>query len=167
VTDINKEKSSTVREIDGRLHSVHDVRDAAGKLITQIASPLKVELRLEDIAQLLGGAFMLGVPVSLTEEVWMLGETLPAGRILLILAVSLIFNALFVKMLFYRDNLTEYPADFFKRVCASYGIAFAVAMLLLTMIDMGPFDDPILALKRAVIIALPTSFAAISVDYIR
>ena len=110
---------------------------------------------------------MLGVPVALTEEVWMLGETLPAGRIFMIFVVSFLINAFYVKMLFYRDNLSEYPLDFVKRVCAAYGVALLVALLLLTLFDMGPLEDPILALRRAVIIAFPASFAAISVDYIR
>ena len=165
--DNNKKTNSNIQEINGRLHSIHDVRDAAGKLITQIASPLKVELKLEDVAQLIGGAFMLGVPVALTEEVWILGETLPAGRIFMIFVVSFLVNAFFVKMLFYRDNLAEYPLEFIKRVCAAYGVALLVALLLLTLFDMGPLEDPILALRRAVIIAFPASFAAISVDYIR
>lgn len=65
-----------------------------------MASPLRVEFKLEDIAQLIVGALMLGVPVALTEEVWNLGEVLSPVRILMIVAVSLAVNSFFVKVLF-------------------------------------------------------------------
>ena len=162
-----EEESSAVHEVDGRLHVVNEIRDEAGKLVTKIASPLKVEVKWEDLAQLIAGALMLGAPVAFTEEVWNLGERLSPVRIWMIFSLSFLVNAFFVWMLFYRDKLDKYWVDFIKRVCAAYGIAFLVALVLLTMIDKGPFDDPVLALKRAVLIAFPASFAAISIDYIR
>ena len=162
-----KQEEKITRTINGRLHSIHEIRDRAGELISQIATPLRVELKLEDIAQLIAGAIMLGVPVALTEEVWVLGETLPASRIWMIAVGSILVNAFFVKMLFYRDNLAKYPIQFISRVLASYTAALLVALVLLAMFDMGPLQDPMLALRRAVIIAFPASFAAISVDYIR
>ena len=70
-------------------------------------------------------------------------------------------------MLFYRDNLGEYWVDFLKRVFAAYTVALLVSLSLLALFDMGPLEDPVLALRRAVIIAFPASFAAITVDYIR
>jgi uncharacterized membrane protein len=166
MTDV-EQKEKTTRLIDGRLHSIHEIRDKAGELISHIATPLRVELKREDIAQLIAGAIMLGVPVALTEEVWVLGEMLPASRIWMIAVGSILINAFYVKMLFYRDNLAEYPFQFINRVLASYAAALLVALVLLTMFDMGPLQDPMLALRRAVIIAFPASFAAISVDYIR
>ncbi len=163
-----KEKhNQIVEEIDGRLHSIREVRDEAGELISRITTPLKVELKFEDIVQLIGGALMLAVPIALTEEVWILGDTLPAGRIFLITGLSLVINGFFIKMLFYRDNLGEYWVDFLKRVFAAYTVALLVSLSLLALFDMGPLEDPVLALRRAVIIAFPASFAAITVDYIR
>lgn len=166
--DIVKEKQNeVVEEIDGRLHTIRDIHDEAGKLLTQIATPLRAQLKFEDIVQLIGGALMLGVPVALTEEVWILGETLPTARIYLIVGLSLLINGVFIKILFYPGNLSEYPVEFIKRVCAAYVVALLVSLLLLALFDMGPLDDPVLALRRAVIIAFPASFAATTVDYIR
>jgi uncharacterized membrane protein len=161
------EPSKFVREINGRLHSITEIRDKAGKLISHVASPLKVELKFEDVVQLIVGALVLGVPIALTEEVWDLGDTLPAGRLYLIAGLSLVINGFFVKMLFYRDNLAEYWVDFIKRVFTAYGIALLVALMLLGLFDMGLLEDPVLALRRAVIIAFPASFAATAVDFIR
>jgi uncharacterized membrane protein len=161
------DKARAVRRIGGRLHVIDEIRDEAGKAITRVASPLRVEFLWEDLAQLFTGALMLAAPIAFTEEVWDLGEVLSADRILLIAGLSFLINALFVKMLFYPDNLSEYRFEFFKRVVAGYFIAIAASLLLLALIDKGLIDDPVLALKRAVIIALPASFAATAVDYIR
>jgi uncharacterized membrane protein len=166
----SKEKQTQgIRRIGGRLHSIDEIRNEAGELLSRVASPLRVEFKLEDVAQLIVGALMLGAPVALTEEVWNLGEALSLGRILMIVAVSLTVNAFFVKVLFYpkQTDLSEYRYQFIKRVIASYTIALLTALLLLDLIGMGLFIDPLLALKRAVIVALPASFAATAVDYIR
>jgi uncharacterized membrane protein len=164
----NKE-TQCIQRINGRLHSIDEIRSEAGELLSRVASPLRVEFKPEDIAQLIVGALMLGVPVALTEEVWNLGEVLSPQRILMIVAVSLAVNAFFVKVLFYpkQTDLSEYRYQFITRVVAAYAIALLTALLLLELIGMGLFIDPVLALKRAVIVALPASFAATVVDYIR
>jgi uncharacterized membrane protein len=167
MNDKAKNEPSNVHLVDGRLHTIEEIRDASGKLIANIASPLRVEVKWEDLVQLFAGALMLGAPVAFTEEVWVLGETLPPGRIVLIFFLSILINGFFVKMLFYRNNLSQYRVEFIKRVCAAYAVPLLVALLLLALIDQGPLDDPLLALRRAVIIAFPASFAAIALDYIR
>ena len=62
--------------VDGRLHLIHHVRDEAGNRITTVTGPLKVEFRIEDLAQLVAGACVMALPVALTEEVWNLGGTI-------------------------------------------------------------------------------------------
>jgi uncharacterized membrane protein len=164
----NEETQSTQR-INGRLHSIDEIRSEAGELLSRVASPLRVEFKPGDITQLIVGALMLGVPVALTEEVWNLGEALSPLRIFMIVAVSLAVNSFFVKALFYpkQTDLSEYRYQFIMRVFAAYAIALLTALLLLDIIGMGFLTDPVLAIKRAVIIALPASFAATAVDYIR
>jgi len=157
-----------VERIDGRLHSIHEVRDNAGKLLSQLAKPLQVELHGDDIAQLVAGACALAIPVAFTEEVWVLGSTLSSGRILLTAVTSVLTLAFFVRSLFYPGkDLHEYRFEFVKRVVVSYLTTLAVAMVLLTLIEKGPFDDLQLALRRAALIAFPASFAATAVDYIK
>ena len=105
--------------------------------------------------------------VALTEEVWVLGETLPGYRIMLIALASVVTLAFFIKALFYAEYSQEYRVEFVKRVVAAYTITLLVALILLFLIDKGPIEDPVLTLNRAVIIAFPASFAATAVDYIK
>jgi uncharacterized membrane protein len=106
---------------------------------------------------------MMGIPFAFTEEVWMLGETLPLGRVVLIWLVSVFTLAVFVHSLFYPEGISEHRRDFTLRVA----LAYTVTMNLLILIDKGPLDGALLAVKRAVLIAFPASFAAASVDYLK
>ena len=156
-----------VERIGGQLHEIHDVTNAAGELLTQLVTPLKVEIRWQDVAQLVVGALAMGVPVAFSEEVWNLGETLPPGRIALIAFVSIVVLAFFVYTLFYRGNVKEHAGKFAARVAIAYSVTLVVCLGILMLIDKGPLDDLALALKRAIIIALPASFAATAVDYMK
>jgi uncharacterized membrane protein len=160
-------ESQEIQRVGGRLHRISEVIDDDGTVISRVAAPLRVEFKLEDVAQLLTGALMLAVPVALTEEVWVLGEELPVFRIYLIAGLSLAVNAFFVKMLFYPGELWAFRVEFFKRVFVGYAIAVAAALIMLSLIGKGLLVDPYLAMRQAVIIALPASFAATAMDYIR
>ena len=88
--------SSQTHRIGGKLHVVEQLQDQAGNLISTVTRPLKVEFKLTDFFQLIAGATVLALPVSLTEEVWNLGGELSIGRALLILGVSLMTLAGFI-----------------------------------------------------------------------
>ena len=166
--DGQRQIATRIERRNGRLHSIHEVRDSAEGLLSQLAEPLQVELHGNDIAQLVAGACALAIPVAYTEEVWGLGSTLSSERILLVALASVVSLSFFVRSLFYPGrDLHEYRFEFVKRVLASYLTTLTVAMLLLILIDKGPFDDLALALRRAVLIAFPASFAATAVDYIK
>jgi uncharacterized membrane protein len=64
---------------DGRLHMAHYVIDEQGHKIAAVTGPLKVEFRIQDLAQLVAGACVMAMPISLAEEVWNLGTTLSLG----------------------------------------------------------------------------------------
>lgn len=162
----NSSTSSTHR-IGGRLHVVNQVRDKAGNLVSTVTLPLKVEFKLTDFIQLIAGAAVLALPVSLTEEVWNLGGELSMFRSLVILAVSLMTLAGFIWALFYGQRLPDYPDEFVKRGVSAYVVAFAVAFILLTLFDKAPLEDLALTLKRTILVAFPASFAATAVDFMK
>lgn len=158
-------RHSRIERIDGHLNEIREIRDSTGGVISQMVAPLHVELKWSDVAQLVVGALLLGVPVALTEEVWVLGETLAAGRIVVIALASITTLALFVGvLLFPNGKWREYPLQFTLRVTVAYLCTLLIALILLGLIGKGPISDPVLALKRAVIIALPASFAATAID---
>jgi uncharacterized membrane protein len=128
-------------------------------------SDLDSSLRARDVAELAIGACVIAFPVAVTEEVWNLGAELSLGRSLLIALATLVVVGALVWMLFYHGQEPEDRRHFLRRVFAAYGLSLLIAALLLTGIDrLELLTDPILALKRTILVAFPASFAATAVD---
>jgi uncharacterized membrane protein len=161
------DRHKTLHRVRGKLHSVHHLKDDAGRVISTVVRPLKVEFHLEDFGQLVVGAFVLALPLAFTEEVWDLGEDLSGGRIFAIFVASLIALALFIWTLFYQGEGDSYTGHFLKRVVAAYAATFCVALFLMILVDKAPLDDIQLTLSRVIIVSFPASFSATAVDFVK
>ena len=127
-----------------------------------------VELKPRDIMQIIVGASILAIPVGFTEETWNLGERLPLNNILALAIISMVFIALFVYFNFYRFQLKGYVFDYIRRVVAIYALSLIVVGILLTLIEKCPWGvDNILALKRMIIVAFPSSMSAAISDTLK
>lgn len=166
-----EEKLKTIRKIvrvGGLLKELLVVKDEGGKVLHRIWSPFMVEFDLKDALQVIIGAAILSIPVSLTEEVWSLGEKLPLKNVLGIFLVSLFFISAFVFFSFYKGSIKENRFEFIKRVIFTYLLSFGVVSILLTLIQQAPWStDWILAIKRVVIVAFPASMSGTLVDTLK
>lgn len=150
------------------LHRIIPIIDASGKVIQRVVKPLMVELRARDIVQVVVGASILAIPAGFTEETWNLGEQLPMANIIVIALTSVLFVGLFVYFNFYREYIHEYRWDFVKRVVVIYTMSLVVVGALLTLIGKCPWGvDNVLALKRIIIVALPSSLSAAVSDALK
>ncbi|MBN2721463.1 MAG: DUF2391 family protein [Campylobacterales bacterium] len=126
---------------------------------------MNFNINLEDIAQIIIGAFVLAVPISFSEEAWRLGETLPLFNLFLIVTLSVSFLALFAYQSVFQGNIVHRNFIFIFRVVVAYLITLCVVLLVLLSLDKFPLlTEPILAIKRLIIIAMPASMGAIVVD---
>ena len=168
----------TIKRIGGYLHKLSPVVDKTGKVINYVTTPLMVELKPRDIMQIVVGASILAIPVGFTEETWNLGERLPLNNVLALAIISIvivsrirtkvIFIALFVYFNFYRFQLKGYVFEYIKRTVAIYAISLIVVGVLLTLIDKCPWGtDNIVALKRMIIVAFPSSMSAAISDTLK
>jgi len=127
----------------------------------KMMEPVKSRFGLKNILQAIVGAILLAIPIGFTEETWRLGESLPMSNIIMILFFSLFFITLFA----YR-NLSKHKPGFYwydltKRVITMYIISFVIVTLLLWIIQRAPWGtDWVLALKRTIIVAFPSSLSA-------
>jgi uncharacterized membrane protein len=150
------------------LHRVIPILDASGKVIHRVVKPLMVEVRSRDLVQVVVGASILAIPAGFTEETWNLGEQLPLANVVALAVVSVVFIALFVYFNFYREYIRSYLWEFIKRVALIYILSLCVVALLLTLIGKCPWGlDNLLALKRIVIDALPSSLSAAVSDALK
>ncbi|MDJ0866518.1 MAG: DUF2391 family protein [Myxococcota bacterium] len=158
----------SIIQVGGRLHRLTPIVNRAGQVVHHAVTPLMVEIKSADLIQILVGAAVLSVPVSLTEEAWNLAEQLSTARIGVLAGVSLGLIAAFVYCNFYRHHLREHLGAYVTRVLLTFAASFFVAGLLLTLLDRCPWGtDDVLALKRIVIVAFPASMSAALSDSIR
>ncbi|MEH6735461.1 DUF2391 family protein [Shewanella sp.] len=127
--------------------------------------PVKSSFNAEDIGQIAVGAFALSVPIAFSEEAWRLSASLPALNLVLVVVLSLAFITLFAYQSVFQANIVKRRRAFLLRVIAAYILTLLVVSIVLLALDKLPLiTDPILALKRIILIAMPASMGAIIVD---
>ncbi|MGY0617034.1 DUF2391 family protein [Vibrio sp. FJH11] len=120
---------------------------------------------LEDASQVLVGAFALAVPISFSEEAWRLGESLPMTNLLMLLSLSVIFLSFFAYQSVFQSRIRHRVSIFIFRVVIAYSIAAIVVALVLLCLDKLPLlTEPLVAIKRVIVITMPASMGAIVVD---
>jgi len=138
------------------------------KVLHKVVSPLMLEFNPKDVLQVIVGSAILAVPVGFTEETWHLGESLPLQNIIYLLALSLLFISAFVYYNYYKEHISTHWDELLKRVISTYIISFLVVATLLTLIQRTPWStDWLLAFKRVVIVAFPSSMSAAVADMIK
>ena len=163
-----KIKETTIERIGGYLHRIVPIADKSGEIISYALKPLMLEFRARDIMQVVIGASLLAIPVSLTEEAWILGEILPTSNIILIAILSLLLISVFVYYNFYKVTLKGFVADFIKRIIGTYLISLLVVALILSIIQKCPWGlDNLLAIKRIIIVAFPAAMSGTLSDTIK
>lgn len=161
-------KETTIKRIGGYLHRVVPIADKSGEIISYALKPLMLEFKPRDIMQVIIGSALLAIPVSLTEEAWILGKTLPILNVSMIAILSLVLISVFVYFNFYKVTLKGYVIDFIKRIIGTYLISLLVVALILTLIDKCPWGvDNTLAIKRIIIVAFPAAMSGTLSDTIK
>jgi len=119
----------------------------------------------EDIIQVVVGASALTVPVAFSEESWRLSETLPFFNVIILLLLSLLFIGLYSIQGIFQGNVKHRFYDFILRVLVDYGITLIVVFIILFALNRMPlFEEPIIALKRVILLSFPASMGGVIVD---
>lgn len=119
----------------------------------------------EDIIQVVVGASALAVPIAFSEESWNLSNTLPMTNVIILIVLSLVFINLFTFQSIYQGNIKFRLLVFLSRTILVYLITLFVVSIVLVAMDKLPlFNEPIVALKRIIIISFPASMGGVVVD---
>lgn len=161
-------KNTKIKKIGGYLHKINIIRDSKGNVIDHIVTPLRVEIRLRDILQIIVGASILAIPVGMTEETWNLGNELPFLNVIILSLIGMCFIALFVYFNYYFGLFKEHKMDFLQRIISIYILSLFVVAIFLTIIQKAPWlQDTTVAVKRLLIITFPCSMSATISDVIK
>ncbi|MBT3704990.1 DUF2391 family protein [Candidatus Peregrinibacteria bacterium] len=164
----NIKTDKQVVRINGRLKEILVIKDHAGNVIHKILSPLMIEFYPRDVVQVIVGAALLAIPVSFTEEVWELGSSLPQNNVYGIAVISALFMSIFVYYNFYRNNLRSNVGQFLKRIISTYVIAFLVVALILTVLQLAPWQTDLqLAINRVILVTFPASLSGAIADMLK
>jgi uncharacterized membrane protein len=126
---------------------------------------MTLNLNGEDIAQIVIGASVLAVPISFSEEAWVSAIDLPLPNLLLVFLLSLGFLALYAYQSLFQASVKNRRFVFVFRILLAYLLTAVVVGVVLLALDKLPlFSEPVIALKRIVLIAMPASMGAIVVD---
>ena len=154
-----------IDRINGQLYQTFIIKNDQGAELQRINVPLKVEIKIKDILEILVGASVLAVPVAFTEEVWNMGDYLPWFNVILLSVVNMAFLGSFIYFSSYRRHINMFRKEFFMRVVFTFILSLLIVGLLLTIVDKCPwFSDFQIALKRIVIGAFPASMSATVTD---
>lgn len=124
-----------------------------------------ISFNLEDASQVMVGAFVLAVPISFSEEAWRLGETLPFKNLSALMVVSIVFLSLYTYESVFQRNIKHRLFSYFVRIVIAYGLASVVVAITLFCLNKFPImTEPLIAIKRLIVITMPASMGAIVVD---
>jgi uncharacterized membrane protein len=125
----------------------------------------KNSINAEDIIQVIIGASALTVPVAFSEESWRLSETLPLLNVIMLLMLSLMFIGLYSIQGIFQGKVKHRRFHFVFRIIIIYGLTvIAVFTILIALNRMPLFDEPIIALKRIILLSFPASMGGVIVD---
>jgi len=117
------------------------------------------------IIQVIIGSSALTVPVAFSEESWKLSETLPLLNVIVLVFLSLIFIGLYSVQGIFQGRIKDRLSHFVLRTIIDYGVALIVVFVVLFALNRMPIlDEPIIALKRIIILAFPASMGGVIVD---
>ena len=126
---------------------------------------IKGSINKDDIIQVIIGASALTIPVAFSEESWKLSETLPLVNVMILLALSLILISLYSIQGIFAGNINHRISQFLLRTFIVYGVTVVVVFVVLFALNRMPIlDDPIIALKRIILVSFPASLGGVIVD---
>ncbi len=126
---------------------------------------MNLNIDMKDIGQIAIGSFAFAVPISFSEEAWRISESLPFSNLTLVFILSVSFLALFAYESVFQGQVVHRIFVFILRIIIAYIISALVVALVLISIDKLPLlTEPIIAIKRLIVITMPASMGAIIVD---
>lgn len=122
-------------------------------------------LNFEDVLQVIVGASALTLPVAFSEESWQLSRTLPTINIIHIVLVSLLFINMYTFQSIFQGNVKYRIKTFIFRTFFDYSLTLIVVFIILLLLNRMPIlFEPVIAIKRILILAFPASMGAVVVD---
>jgi uncharacterized membrane protein len=125
----------------------------------------KKTINLEDIVQVIVGSSALTIPVAFSEESWRLSETIPTLNLIVIILISLLLINIYSFQGIFQGKIKHRLSHFILRTLIDYGVTIIVVFVVLFALNRMPIiEEPLIALKRIIILSFPASMGGVIVD---
>ena len=114
---------------------------------------------IRGLVRAFSGAFLFGIPLLYTMEMWWLGDTATPGHVLLTLTITLVANFGLVTAAGFKEERSRFSRIEQTMDAVAVG-AVGSAIVLLTLNQLNPDQSPLAMLGKIVIQALPLSIGA-------
>lgn len=124
-----------VDEIKEDVEQLHKKHDNFLKKISSIILP--AEFNIADVAQQIVGAMILSAPFAVTEEVWKLANAIDFTHIVVIIAITLLFDVLLLYFTKYREyKIRKIMGVMSLRLFSLVTISYIAAALILMVLGV-------------------------------
>lgn len=124
----------------------------------------ETSFNVEDFIQIVVGSSLLVAPIAFSEEAWKLSTSLPIKNIVFLLILSLLFISLYVYQGIFSGDIKTRISIFVSRIFIDYIITLMVVFIILLALDKIPFHNPIIIIKRVILIGFPASLVGVILD---
>lgn len=130
-----------------------------------MSSPSNNEsFNLEDFIQIVIGSSLLVAPIAFSEEAWNMSKSLPLINVFFLMSLSIFFISLYVYQGIFSANIHDRLSTYISRIFIDYLITLLVVFVILIALNKIPFDTPVIAIKRVIIIGFPASLVGVILD---
>ncbi len=97
IHEASKDIDEIQEDVDEIQEDVQEIKKTQKSLLRRLSARIvPEEFAWDDLAQQIVGAIILSTPLAVTQEVWMLSQQLDLGRVVTIVAITLIFDILLI-----------------------------------------------------------------------
>lgn len=167
---IKKEVVDTGEDIDDIKEGIDDLREGIQKLHKpSIIKTISDKFEWDDFAQQVVGAVILSAPFAVTEEVWNLARNLTPLRLFLIVALTLLFDVLFLYYTRFKKMRGKRVSGIPLRLISLLFVTYTTSALVLTLFGVigGEIVTTMWEIKIIILVGLFANIGACTADIIR
>ena len=179
VIDSGKEVEELREDVEEIKEDVEEITKAHRSLLKRISDRISDQIHerihpdkfeFDDFAQQVVGAIILSAPLTVTQEVWMLSQSLDISRVGVIFALTLTFDLLLIYYAKFQQTSDErifgiIPKRLLSLLIVSYCTAFA--MLYILGVTGGQVNDVEGVIKLVVFVGLFANIGAGAADMLK
>jgi len=124
----------------------------------------KNKFNLEDFVQIVLGSTLLSLPLALTEEVFLLSQTIPVLKIILISLSALLINSLYIYYGVFEAKVKDRLLFLYRNIINIF-ITIATVLFIVYLFDLNnKFESLPSFVSFVAILTFPAFFGGVVVD---